>query len=363
MPPSRRRPLILLAVGAALIGYVLWKQHLPTRVYDRVGILSEADLLQLNTYTAAMMNESGVDLRIVIDSLAKDADLAPSSLHEARNLGMGKTSDLRGLLLFADVPSHRLRIEVGPHLEGVFPDAFLGRLLRNHTASYLSDTTFALALQSTIMMLHYRLRESALSRDYDPRTLTAVLDSTRFAAGGGVTFAASVDAPLRIEATDDSALASRFGPTSTAEAALDAFHEWLSLPVYLPRATLFTDDSRDYLSHDIKMTPGYWSFMQYVDLGKRFRVVSRGDRAVAFATDDPLVGPHFFWRTKVGWQVDLMAELVNTRNVAGTEAAWTLTSSGDAYNRAFHDLYVSEWPLLRFREGANEPLVWRGSTH
>lgn len=34
-----------------------------------------------------------------------------------------------------------------------------------------------------------------------------------------------------------------------------------------------------------------------------------------------MVPPHFFRRTNAGWQMDLMAEMIDCRNVVGTEVS------------------------------------------
>ncbi len=363
LPRAARRPLILAVAGSLLIGYVLWSQHLPRRVYDRAEVLSEADFTQLNTFTAALMNESGVDVRIVLDSLPPGSDLARYTLTEARRLGVGSSSGRRGLLLCLDLASGDMRIEVGRSLEGIFPDAFLGRLLRGHTSAFLQDTTVTLAIQTTLMMLQHRMREFALAEDYQPGDITQIRDSITLAVGGGASLKAAVDDPMRLRGVLNAEVEAFIGPAASAEEALTRYHLWLSLPVYLPRVGVFTDDSRDYMANDYKVTPGLWEYMQYVELGKQFEVVTRGDRAIAYATEDPLVGPHFFWRTKAGWQVDLMAELINTRNIAGTNFSWTLIRSGDAYDRAFGDLYEEYWPMWRFRDGANRALAWRGTVN
>jgi hypothetical protein len=109
------------------------------------------------------------------------------------------------------------------------------------------------------------------------------------------------------------------------------------------------------------MTPAFRDFLRYIDFGKSFRVDTVRDRAVAYATDSPLVGPHFFVRTPEGWQVDFQAELRNTQELAGGEFTWTLLESGDPYDSAFAHLRTGEYPVIRFVGGDNTPLPVRGS--
>lgn len=136
---------------------------------------------------------------------------------------------------------------------------------------------------------------------------------------------------------------------------------WLSLPIYLPDAGLFTSDSRDLLVHEVKMTPAYWAYWQYGIIGKSYKVVTSKDRAIAICTSDPLTPPEFLWRTREGWQLDLMATLVHVRDVGGSDYAWTMVDVNDAYDRAFRDLYLDYDPLIRLEGGDNTPLPMRGS--
>jgi hypothetical protein len=360
-PKTWWRPVLLLTLGLCSIGWVLWKKHIPQRVYDPTGALREYDRQQFNQFTAAMMRETGLDLRIVLDSLADNRSLERTTLEMARTLGMGRTSGKRGLLLYYDLAGGKLRFETGPHLEGTFTDAFLGYLIRGHTHTYLEHQSLAKGLYSTLMIVQHRLRESALQREFDPSIITAVLDSTGLATGAGVSVSITAPGGARLLPVRDSLLEAAFGPAPTAEAALARYHLWLRLPAYLPDAGLFTPRSRSFLRGEFRMTPAFLDFLRYLELGKTFRVETVGDRAVAFATADPLVGPHFFVRTPGGWQVDLSAELTNTHELAGGRFTWTLVETGDAYDSAFAHLRIGEWPIIRFADGDNTPLPVRGS--
>lgn len=152
------RALVLLVIGAGLIGWQLWLRHVPTRLYDRVGAIPENKVAAINEALDGLMIESGVDLRMLIDSVAAGTDLSEFALKEARRLGIGRTSDRRSVLLVVDAASGGLRFEIGPQLEPIFPDAFVGRLLRAHVAGARERVSINLVLSSTMKVLHYRIR-------------------------------------------------------------------------------------------------------------------------------------------------------------------------------------------------------------
>lgn len=356
-----RRPLILAGIGGAVIGGVAWLLYIPERLHDPRGIIPAADVPQWNNQLAAIMWESGVDLHIIIDSLEPGTDLSAVALREARRRGVGRTSDRRGLLLLVDATTGDLRLEVGPSLEGHFPDGFVGHLLRAHTSGAMRELTMTRSLNSTIMVLHHRLHESLLGFDYDPSAKSLITDSTRLAAGAGATFSFAGGAPLQLDRAPDPALEAALAPGATAEATLARYLQWVSLPVYVPNAHFLTPSSRHYLSVEMKMTPVYWEFLRHLAIDTEWAVETRGDLAVAYATENPLITPLYFRRTEAGWQMDIVAEVRNSQNVVGGGYNWTLRRSGDDFDVAFADMIVESGPIRRYRYGANQAYAFRGA--
>ena len=54
------------------------------------------------------------------------------------------------MLFVYDLARQRMRIEVGPGLEGIFPDAFVGYLMREQTAAFFASNNRVLGLKSTM---------------------------------------------------------------------------------------------------------------------------------------------------------------------------------------------------------------------
>lgn len=354
------RAMLLAAAGAGLVGWKLWSTHVPTRLYDRVDAVPAGTWTTVNTSLSGIMMESGVDLRVLIDSVPPGTDLADFSLKEARRLGIGRTSDRRSVLLVLDAASGGLRFEVGPNLEGIFPDAFVGRLLRAHVAVVQGEIPINLVLGSTMKVLQHRIRQSLLDREYDARIVTEIADSVRLAAGAGATWTGDFERPLQLEIVPDTILERILGPGATAEDALQQYRTWLSLPVYVPRARFLLPASRAFFQREIKMTPAYWDYIRLMYVNSAMKVVTRGDLAIAFGTEDPLVEPLFFRRTAEGWQMDVMAEFLHSQSIVGGWYSWTWTIAGDEYDRAFEDMLVGPAWSRRIAYGANQTFERRG---
>jgi hypothetical protein len=349
---------VLATGGAGLIAFALWVFWIPTRTYDRAGVLSEEDRARFDGQLSGMMSESGVDVRIVIDSLPPGTDPAAFALTEARVLGMGATSDRRGLLILVDATTGALRIEVGPSLEGIFPDGFIGHLLRAHTAGIRTEDTMSRTLLSTLMILHHRIRESALAREYDPLTITAITDSVRLAAGGGASCGGDLSQVLRMDVAPDTALATMLAPGANAEETLQMYRTWLTLPVYVPEARFLTPESRRFYRDVLKMTPAFWDFLRYQYVGPPMYVETRGDLAIAFATEDPLISPLFFRRTDGEWYMDAMTELLHSQGTVGGPYSWQWKVHDDEFDGAFGDMLIDLHYMRRIRGGANQPMQW-----
>ena len=116
-----------------------------------------------------------------------NGDLESFSLQRVRDIGIGRESDRRGLLIVYDLAAQRMRIEVGPQLECVFTDAFVGYLMRDNARAFFAARDPGFGLRTTLFMLQHRLREASLGMAYDPRAVSFITDSVRLAAGAGAT--------------------------------------------------------------------------------------------------------------------------------------------------------------------------------
>ncbi|HEY5022522.1 MAG TPA: TPM domain-containing protein, partial [Gemmatimonadaceae bacterium] len=124
---------------------------------DEAGYIGDYEAGRVNDFLGGMYDESGVDVRFIF---ARDipGDLESFALQRARQLGVGRETDKRSLLFVYDVAGQRMRVEVGPGLEGIFTDGFIGFLMREQTAAFFAAGNRHLGLKSTLDVVNYRLR-------------------------------------------------------------------------------------------------------------------------------------------------------------------------------------------------------------
>jgi uncharacterized membrane protein YgcG len=293
-------PTFRVALAAALIGLLVWaairrSADGPAGVSatspDSIQVITDEGGMPIldqdgrtEKYLRLMGEQAGVDLRLLFTASPPQHDLEGYSLRRARELHLGATTGGRGLLFVYDTRGKRLRIEVTPALEGVFPDAFLGYLMRENTQGFFAADNPGLALRTTLRILHLRLRRA----------------TTRFSQREGM------EVFIRGPATaDDSA---RLAPGLAVEQSFASYLLWLGSDRFITGLPLFTIGSRRIL-RTLPVTRGYFDFWRMTYWGRPHRAVERGDLAMVYFTTDPIPNPVFFRRVDGLWRYDAEAEL------------------------------------------------------
>jgi uncharacterized membrane protein YgcG len=335
----------------------------PRRLHDAAAALASNDAFQMEKYLGWIFEENGADIHIAFVMDVPNGDLETYSLRLARELGIGRESDRRGMLFVYDMAGEHLRIEVGPRLEDVFTDGFVGYLMREHARAFFAARNPAMGLRLTLFMIQYRMREASLGMKYDPTAVSFITDSVRLAAGAGATARVALggDSSLFLSGEATPAEQAYFAAQPTVDATFRRYLEWLRDGRFLTDVSLFTEASQAFLN-TLPMTPAYNAYILYMEYGRGYTVDERGDMALLTFTDTPLASPHFFHRSAQGWQLDLSAELRDTKNLVGP-FTWTLAPvrRGDGYSEVFADRWVDIMGIYRLSGGDNRPIPVRGA--
>jgi len=326
------------------------------RLHDKVRALTNEDRQKFNAVLGWLYKENGVDAHVELLPDIGREPIEQYSLRRMRQLRIGGESARRGLLLVYDRASGRSRIEVGADLEGVLTDAFVGHINRENLGLYLGADEVRDGLYATLFMILERLREAALGNDFDPRVLGLVADSRRLALGAGQTSRIANGTLNTRSATPEER--AYFAPQPSVQAAFDRFHEWLAYGGQPHDVPLFTATSSEWFeeSPNTRAFSEMWLMQEY---GRAYRIDERGKVAMVFFTDSPFAQPHFFRKGKQGWQLDLIGELLNTRNTIG-RYSWMLWNGGDDFFRAFKERFVEYEGGMRVAGGDNRMLPVSG---
>lgn len=325
------------------------------RVIDEAAFIDDYNAQRMEGQLQATYNESGVDMRFIF-AREISGDLETFALRRARELGVGGNAEKRGLLFVYDVSSpQRMRIEVGPGLEAIFPDGFVGYLMREQTSAFFAPGDRVTGLKMTLRVVVQRLREAALGRAYDPRVVAYITDSARLATGAGATTKSRVGRELWAQqfALTPTEVRARFGPQPTVAAAHARYLEALRDGHFQPDLPLYTPGTHAVLRR-FPMTPPFRDLILFSEYGHKYTIVERGDLAILFFTSTPLVSAHLFRRSPAGWHLDLDAEVRDTREFVGGVYTWGMRLSGDDYTRVFADLFADCGPMAGPSRGDNE---------
>lgn len=108
----------------------------PRRMDDQVGLIPAYDEAQYQRFLNNVQSESGIDVRIALVPDTRGRPAEQLALELMRDGGVGRGTGGRGLFILYDTLARTMRIEVGPRLEGILPDAFVGYLMREHVDAF-----------------------------------------------------------------------------------------------------------------------------------------------------------------------------------------------------------------------------------
>lgn len=350
---------LVAVVGVAVTAWLRDRNAPTPRLVDEAAVIPHDDVPRFEDYLRNIFRESDVDIRIVFVRDVGSQPIEEVAVKRVAALGIGRASGReRGTLLLYDVAGQRLRVEVGYGLEEHFPDAFVGYLMSDHVRAFFGGGDVSTGLRLTLRMLHDRIRSAILRTAFDPGVLTAIRRGRGHLSGGA---GASKEMPLGrdpggfIRAKLDADARARFRPQPTPEGTYERYLEWLVDGRFDPELPLFTPGSRSHVSR-LTMTRAYMDYLLLSEYGRRFKADTRGDLALLYFTNDPLVSPHFFRRTPEGWQMDIAAEVRNSRNLVGFAYAWDWRGDGDEFSRAFAHKLVRIAAHVRIADGDNRQL-------
>lgn len=305
-----------------------------------------------------VQEETGADIRLMF-TMDIPGDIETYSLKRARQLGVGRETGGRGMLIVYDLSGGRVRFEVGPALQDVFTDSFVGYMMRQSGATFFATGSRVVGLKATVYVVTQRLREALLSTPINARALSYVMDSTRLASGGGATARVKMadERPFYRPGKPPPEVLARFGPQPSVVKTYEKYLEAMGSGILSPDLPLYVNDPHEVKKVLMRVlaTPIYKGFMYLSEAGQTYRIVERGDLAILYYTSTPLAPPHFFRHSPTGWQADLAAEHRDIGERVGGSYAWEMTLSGDDYSAAFSDLYRKYRGYLRLADGDNRP--------
>ncbi|MBU3948307.1 MAG: TPM domain-containing protein [Proteobacteria bacterium] len=330
-----------------------------SHVFDRAGIISSSDLPKFEWLLDLIEKESDLDIKFLFLKTIGTATIEEVAVEKMDEYGIGRHGrEERGVLFLYVMDKKKLRIEVGYGLETYFPDIFVGYLIRNQADAFFKASNPNLGLRLLIRILHHRIREAVLNKDYDPSILERGIRLSHLSGGAGAAAEVGANNQGQIFKRDqyDEERKERLVATDTVVGTFDNYIDWLYGRKFDPNVDLFTKDSFSVLNR-FPMTPAYFDYILMLYAGKQYKIVKHGDLAILYFTDDPLASPLFFNRTEGKWRLNITAEIRNSRNHVGGVYSWSYNpDSRDEFARTFKNILVNIRGYYRFQDGDNRKL-------
>lgn len=330
-----------------------------THVFDKAGIINAPDVPRFEWLLDLIEKESDLDIKFLFVKTIGNNPIEQVAVNKMDKYGIGRDSGKeRGILFLYVMDKKKLKIEVGYGLEGYFPDIFIGYLIRNQADAFFEASNPSLGLRLLIRILQHRIREAALHRDYNPSILEGRIKSTHLSGGAGASAKVGrqkENHPFKHGLYNEEAKA-HFVATTTVDGTFNNYIDWLYGGKYDPNVDLFTNQSLAVLNR-FPMTPAYYDYILLMYAGKKYKVIKRGNLALLYFTDDPLVSPLFFNRIHGKWRINIAAEIRDTRNHVGGVYTWSFNpDSKDEFVKTFQDLIINIRGYYRIKNGDNTEL-------
>jgi hypothetical protein len=356
-PRSPWRPLALVVLGLVLIGWRISKWIPPRHVYDRAGVILGQQKMMADLNLAVLKERYGIDARFVLLDSDSIGDLATYALNTMRHYRVGDSEGGRGIVVVLNYATRQMRMEIGPHLQGVFTDGFTGYVLRTHVGRFTDRHQAELGVRSLFHLLLWRAQEAMAGSEWDATLLERVRDSVRLASGGGAS-AGMVERVAGARPRLPGRVKAALGAQPTLEAAYEAYLRWTVCEPYDGRVELFTPTSQIALDR-IPYTRPFMDieFLKYN--GRPHRFVVRDSLAILYVTDSPIVPPSLLRRSAAGWQFDPDADWRHFIQLPQTGFTWGWEPFPDQYTGAFADLFEQIDGVARLKDGNNQRLPLR----
>ncbi len=107
------------------------KPNPPKLVNDLADVLSQEEEARLEKKLVAYDDSTSSQVAIVIIKTLNNYPIEEYALKLYRDWGIGNKKTNNGVLIFAAIDDHKIRIEVGYGLEGAIPDIIANQIIRN----------------------------------------------------------------------------------------------------------------------------------------------------------------------------------------------------------------------------------------
>ena len=136
-------------------------------VCDGSGLISEAQIANIETYHKALLEGYDMDYRIVVMSV--QGDIAQEAVNTFKKADIGARSKTKkGILLLLDPQSNKVRLEISAGLDAVYTDGFVAYLQQRQMVPFFKAGRVADGILATTEMIITRAQEAQEGKEFIP---------------------------------------------------------------------------------------------------------------------------------------------------------------------------------------------------
>lgn len=284
---------ICAALASSIIAWMFLSEDNIPHLLDSGNHLSPKAAENVRNYLKFVKRDSRIDFRVIIPpKTAAEENLVDQGVHWFDELGVGRRTDGRGMVLLIAPGTKKARVEVSYALEPRITDLAASRLLQDYLAPYFRNGNWSAGIEAAIEGLVNKTNKS-------PPPKASASPSSQGSGGGGYTLTDLEPARSgSLAKGTKTKLKKLLVPQPSPRKARHLEVEVMKRGYYLRTAPLY--DERWRQSKPRGFPPRRLREIG-IELDKPFEVRVNGDRAISYYPNHPNLAPSFFRKTSDGW--------------------------------------------------------------
>ena len=308
------------------------------RLVDEAGILSAMQKASIEHYLEFIDTDRGVDYRVVVIDSA-GTDLVGEGVTRYQQMGVGRRTEGKGLLLLINVGAREARVEVGYDLEHRVRDVEASSMIRDLLAPYFAGGEAAMGIEASVERLVEVLEP----------TRNDVATGPPLSRSGGAGATALLAGIEELTPAAEARLAEIMVPQAKPEDCVHLEMALMHKGIYYNDVPMYDEAWRRSLRPGM---PARRLKALAAKFDGPFEIVRSGDHAISAYRGEnaELWGPRFLRRTAGGWIIDGTAAAENI--IYDYSNRWVAVDGDYPYLPLIHRAYEMRPGTLRSRGAA-----------
>lgn len=129
-------------------------------VYDQGNFVEDEVEEKINSLLVQLEEQTTIEFAVITIPSLNDLTIESYAVKLGNTLGIGKADEDNGILLLISKEDTRVRLEIGPGLQGILTDSISGRILDNYFVPFRDEGNYEDASMNTVQAVINCLADS-----------------------------------------------------------------------------------------------------------------------------------------------------------------------------------------------------------